>query len=173
MRRSALRGRDMQDLSDLVERVSDILEKTGRRLAVAESCTGGLLAAALTERPGSSVVFECGFVTYSNEAKIRMLGVSETMLDSHGAVSAPVAAAMARGALTRSGADLSVSVTGIAGPAGGSAEKPVGLVFFGFARKGGADVTRMTRFTGDRGSIRGQAVRAALSFLVEDLELTS
>lgn len=160
----------MQDWSDLADRLSSLLETKGQRLAVAESCTGGLLASALTERSGASAVFECGFVTYSNEAKKRMLEVPQALLEAYGAVSAPVAAAMARGALTRSGADHAISVTGIAGPLGGSAEKPVGLVFFGLATKGRAEMTHMNRFTGDRAAVRHQAVHAALSYLIQDLE---
>ncbi len=107
------------------------------RLATAESCTGGLVAGLLTEIAGSSDVVECGFVTYSNEAKQELLGVSEDMLARHGAVSESVARAMAAGALVRSRADVSVSVTGVAGPGGGSMTKPVGLVHFGAAGRGG------------------------------------
>ena len=160
----------MQDFYDLVERLSTLLAARGWRMATAESCTGGLIAATMTERPGASLVFESGFVTYANAAKTRMLGVPESLLEAHGAVSAPVALAMAKGALTHSGADCAVSVTGIAGPEGGSVEKPVGLVHFGVACRGGPELTRMTRFTGDRPAIRAQAVRAALSFLIEALE---
>ena len=106
-------------------------------LATAESCTGGLIAAALTHIAGSSAIVECGFVTYSNAAKTRLLGVSAELIAQHGAVSEPVAAAMAQGALIHSDATIAISVTGIAGPGGGSVEKPVGLVWFGRALRHG------------------------------------
>src|SRR5690242_2197024 len=117
----------------LVERAREVIDANraaGRRIAVAESCTGGLVAAALTEIAGSSDVFEAGFVTYSNEAKTKLLHVSEDVLDTFGSVSVAAAWAMAQGALTASGADVAVALTGIAGPAGGSDRKPVGTVVF-------------------------------------------
>jgi len=122
-----------------------------------------LIAAALTHIAGSSDVFERGFVTYSNEAKIEMLKVPAALIQHHGAVSAEVARAMAEGALTFSHADIAVSVTGVAGPGGGSAEKPVGLVWFGCARRNGDSTTQAKNFTGDRESVRSQSVVFALS----------
>ena len=140
----------------------------GLLLATAESCTGGLIAGALTEIPGSSDVVERGFVTYSNEAKASMLGVPRQMIERHGAVSAEVARAMAEGALAHSAAHLAVSVTGVAGPGGGSAKKPVGLVHFGCATKTGP-VRHMEKRFGDigRGEVRRLSVVAALALLEE------
>lgn len=137
-------------------------------LATAESCTGGLLAALITAIPGSSDVFERGFVTYSNAAKIGCLGVSPLTLEIFGAVSAAAARAMAEGALAHSSANLAVSITGIAGPAGGSPGKPVGLVHFGLARRGGAIVAIEKRF-GDLGrdGVRSGAVAMAIELLLE------
>lgn len=141
-----------------------------RRLlvATAESCTGGLIIGALTEIAGSSDVVERGFVTYSNEAKATMLGVPRELIERHGAVSEPVARAMAEGALAHSSADLAVSVTGVAGPGGGSAEKPVGLVHFGCAAKT-VGVRHKERRFGDLGrtEIRRVSVLTALAFLEE------
>jgi nicotinamide-nucleotide amidase len=136
------------------------------RLATAESCTGGLIVGALTEIAGSSEVVERGFVTYSNEAKTSMLGVPRELIEGHGAVSEAVARAMAEGALAHSAADLVVSVTGIAGPGGGSAGKPVGLVHFGCAAKAHA-VTHLERRFGDvgRSEVRRLTVLAALALL--------
>jgi nicotinamide-nucleotide amidase len=131
-------------------------------LATAESCTGGLIAATLTAISGSSATVLAGYVTYSNEAKTRMLGVPETMLVAHGAVSEPVARQMAEGALADSGADIAVSCTGIAGPSGGSAAKPVGLVFIGCARRGTATRVERHVFPGDRAAVRAATVDAAL-----------
>jgi nicotinamide-nucleotide amidase len=151
------------DLITQAETLLDRLRKRGLKLATAESCTGGLLAALLTEIAGSSDVVERGFVTYSNAAKHEMLGVPETSLAEHGAVSAPVARAMAEGALAHSGADVAVAVTGIAGPGGGTAEKPVGLVHFAAARRGGGVLHRECRF-GDigRSEVRIASLREAL-----------
>ncbi|MGE4482650.1 CinA family protein [Acidocella sp.] len=136
----------------------------GLRLATAESCTGGLVAGALTAIPGSSAIFTHGFVTYANEAKTQMLGVPEAMLAAHGAVSAPVAQAMAEGARTRAGADYAVSTTGIAGPDGGSPRKPVGTVWFGLAGPAGSTAHHKL-FHGNRDEIRAQAVDFALMLL--------
>jgi nicotinamide-nucleotide amidase len=139
------------------------LRAAGLRLAVAESCTGGRLAGALTDVPGASAVFEAGFVTYANHIKSSVLGVPEELLRTHGAVSAQVAAAMARGARERAGADLGVSTTGVAGPDGGSADKPVGLVIFGLATADGAfTLTRRFPAVG-RERIRRYAVQQALA----------
>jgi nicotinamide-nucleotide amidase len=139
--------------------------KRGLRIATAESCTGGLIAAALTDVAGSSDVFERGFVTYSNDAKQELIAVPPAVLTKFGAVSAETAEAMARGALARSRADVAISVTGIAGPDGGSSEKPVGLVWFGLARKGGPTLTVHEIFPGDRAAIRQAAVARALALL--------
>lgn len=142
----------------------------GVMIATAESCTGGLIAAALTDIPGSSDVVERGFVTYSNTAKSEMLGVPEALIRDHGAVSAEVAGAMALGALKHSRAGLAVSITGVAGPGGGTATKPVGLVYFAVAAADGR-VNRVERRFGalSRATIRKKAVRTALSLLEEML----
>lgn len=137
----------------------------GLMLCTAESCTGGLIAATLTDIPGSSAFVWGGFVTYSNAAKTALLDVPEALLNAYGAVSAEVAAAMAAGALVRSDADVSVAVTGIAGPGGGSADKPVGTVWFGFARTGAAPHTERRVFQGARAAVRTQTVAHALTGL--------
>ena len=157
----------------LVEAARNVVEANraaGLRVATAESCTGGLVAAALTEIAGSSDVVEAGFVTYSNEAKIELLGVSEEVLETFGAVSIAVAWAMAQGALARSSADVAVAITGIAGPGGGSERKPVGTVVFARARRG-ADPKEMmadTKVFADlgRGGVRLQAALCALELLM-------
>jgi nicotinamide-nucleotide amidase len=131
-------------------------------LATAESCTGGLIAATLTAIAGSSDVVERGFVTYSNEAKTDLVGVDPALIATHGAVSEPVARAMAEGAVTRSRADIAVSVTGVAGPGGGTATKPVGLVWFGCARRGRQTVSLSHVFPGDRMEVRRATVAEAL-----------
>lgn len=137
----------------------------GLRVATAESCTGGLVAAALTAVADSSAVVECGFVTYSIAAKTEMLGVPAALIAEQGAVSEAVARAMAEGALMRSRAQLAVSVTGLAGPGGGTAEKPVGLVWLGCARAGMETVAAQHVFPGDRAAVRQAAVVAALALL--------
>ena len=158
------------ELIELATRVVDSNRALGRRVAVAESCTGGLVSAALTEIPGSSEIFEEGFVTYSNEAKSDMLGVSTDVLETFGAVSVATAWAMAQGALSRSGADVAVAITGIACPAGGSEKKPVGTVVFARAdRKADPhDMVADTRDFGDlgRGGVRLQAALCALELLL-------
>ena len=136
------------------------------RLATAESCTGGMVAAALTDIPGSSDIVERGLVTYSNEAKSELLGIPPTVVKQHGAVSAEVAGAMATGALAHAPVDLAVGITGIAGPGGGSPEKPVGLVWFGIAAKGAEAKTESHVFRGDRAAIRIAATRRALELLL-------
>lgn len=141
------------------------LKRRGWSAATAESCTGGGIAQALTTIGGSSEWFDRGFVTYSNDAKQELLDVSAATLAAHGAVSAETAAAMARGALAHASAEVAVSVTGVAGPTGGSAAKPVGTVWFGFAVRGGETHTRHRLFTGDRQAIRRQAVLFALDGL--------
>ena len=140
----------------------------GLKLATAESCTGGLIAACLTEIAGSSDVVERGFVTYSNEAKSELLGVPPALIADKGAVSAEVAEAMADGALAQSHADAAVSVTGIAGPGGGTAEKPVGLVYLGACRRGGRPRHLRRVFPGDREAVRRAALEEALD-LAQDL----
>jgi nicotinamide-nucleotide amidase len=147
------------------ERVLAACRAAGLSVATAESCTGGLVAAALTAIAGSSDVVERGFVTYSNAAKTELLDVPAALIAAEGAVSEPVARRMAEGALARSAADLAVSVTGIAGPGGGSQSKPVGLVWFGLARRGAATLTRREVFPGDRGEVRRAAVLVALGLL--------
>jgi len=149
----------------LAEAVLAACRRKGMKLATAESCTGGMVAAALTDIAGSSDVVERGFVTYSNEAKTELLGVPPALIAAHGAVSAEVAAAMAKGALARAPVDLSVAITGIAGPGGGSAAKPVGLVWFGCAGRGRQTVTETHIFSGDRGAVRLAATRRALELL--------
>jgi len=141
------------------------LKRGSLMLATAESCTGGLIAACMTEIAGASEVLERGFVTYSNAAKVEQLGVPAAIIAEQGAVSAEVAEAMAAGALAHSGADLAVAVTGIAGPGGGSAAKPVGLVYLGGARRGAAPVSERRVFVGDRHSIRLAAVAAAFDLI--------
>ena len=139
-------------------------------VATAESCTGGLIAGALTDIAGSSDVVERGFVTYSNRAKTEMLGVPAPLIISHGAVSAEVARAMATGALAHAPVELAVAVTGIAGPGGGSPDKPVGLVHFGIARKGKEVQSEQHVFPGDRSGIRRATVERALELLLAAAE---
>ena len=151
----------------LVARLADALRARGERLATAESCTGGLIAAACTDLAGSSDWFERGLVSYSNAAKTELLGVDAALIGAHGAVSEPVARAMAAGALARSHADWAVAVTGIAGPGGGSAEKPVGLVWLAWCRRGGEPQAERRVFAGDRAAVRGATVVRALEGLLE------
>jgi len=139
-------------------------------LTTAESCTGGLIAACLTEVAGASTVFMRGFVTYANVAKTDQLGVPADMIAEHGATSEEVARAMAEGALERARADIAVSATGIAGPGGGTPTKPVGLVHMAAARRGGDTLHRADQFAGDRQAVRGQAVDAALALLLRQAE---
>ncbi len=145
----------------------------GVMIATAESCTGGLVSAAITDIAGSSAVFERGFVTYSNNSKAELLGVPSSLIEQHGAVSAEVACAMAEGAIKHSRATLSVSITGIAGPGGGSAEKPVGIVHFATAVKG-SDIIHFERRFGDlsREAIRNAAVDVALQALIDRVNNT-
>lgn len=147
------------------------LRASGWRLATAESCTGGLVAAACTAVAGSSEWFDRGFVTYSNEAKQELLGVPGALIDAHGAVSEPVARAMAEGALARSEADLAVSVTGIAGPGGATPGKPVGTVWLGWCCRGAASQAERLQLPGDRAAVRAQTVGTALQRLAELAEL--
>jgi len=142
------------------------LRARGWRLATAESCTGGLIAAACTALPGSSDWFERGFVTYSNRAKCELLGVPASLIVQHGAVSEAVAQAMAEGALAQSPADLAVAVTGIAGPDGGTADKPVGLVWLATARRGAATQAERLQLDGDRAAVRARSVQIAFERLL-------
>lgn len=152
----------------LAERVLAEARKRGLKIATAESCTGGMVSAALTDIAGSSDVFERGFVTYSNDAKQEMLGVAAATIAAHGAVSTQTARAMAEGAIRNSRADIAVAITGVAGPGGGSAEKPVGLVCFAIARKDQATLERRQQFNdGGRTAIRQDATRMALEMLLD------
>ncbi len=154
------------DTPRLVALLAEWLPPRGWQMATAESCTGGQIAGACTDLAGSSNWFERGFVTYSNEAKNEMLGVDMALIDAHGAVSEPVARAMVEGAIARSHATVAVSVTGVAGPGGGSAEKPVGTVWFGWSVDGRVRTERR-RFDGDRAAVRAATVRYALQTLAE------
>ena len=153
--------------ADLTDISAQLLAR-GWMLATAESCTGGLIAGACTDRAGSSQWFERGFVTYSNDAKADMLGVPSALIAQHGAVSEPVARAMAEGALAHSRAQVSLAVTGVAGPSGGSADKPVGTVWFGWCVAGQTEAQRC-RFDGDRSAVRAQATLHALRELARRL----
>lgn len=153
-------------LETLSRLVGDHLAARGWRLATAESCTGGWVAEVVTATAGSSGWFDCGFITYSNDAKCALLGVSPMTLARHGAVSEPTTAAMVRGTLEQAEADLALSISGIAGPGGGSADKPVGTVCFGWGRTGESPQTATCRFDGDREAVRRQAVIFALTELI-------
>jgi len=150
------------EIDAIVPALADALRQAGLRMATAESCTGGLIAGACTTIAGSSDWFERGFVTYSNEAKTEMLGVDPALIGGHGAVSEPVARAMAEGAIARSHAQLAVAVTGVAGPGGGSASKPVGTVWLAWARAGQPTRTELLNLSGDRRAVREQTVLHAL-----------
>ncbi len=152
------------DTPALIELLADLLQRKHWMMATAESCTGGLIAGACTDLSGSSNWFERGFVTYSNEAKTEMIGVDATLIAAHGAVSEEVARAMAEGAVARSNAQVAVAVTGVAGPTGGSPEKPVGTVWFGWSVNGQVRTERR-RFDGDRAAVRAATVRYALQML--------
>jgi nicotinamide-nucleotide amidase len=156
--------------------ITGLAEELGRRLAArglfaatAESCTGGLVAGAITAIAGSSAWFDRGFVTYSNEAKVDMLGVDPATLEQHGAVSEATALAMAEGAVRQSRASVAVAVTGIAGPAGGTPSKPVGMVCFGWAMRGGATASATHQLPGDREAVRRRSVVLALEGLIDCL----
>jgi nicotinamide-nucleotide amidase len=161
----------MDDWGGLADRFLNACARRKILVATAESCTGGMIISLLTDIPGSSSMVDCGFVTYSNEAKIDMLGVSEETLDKYGAVSAETAHEMAEGALKNSRAGLTLAVTGIAGPDGGSAEKPVGLVWFGMARFGKPVVTESRQFLNlGRDYIRRETVKHALNMGLKALD---
>lgn len=154
-----------QDILDDAARLLSELQTQGLTLATAESCTGGLIAAALTSVAGSSATLLCGFVTYSNASKAAMLGVDPGVIAAEGAVSESVARAMAAGAQSRSGADMAVACTGVAGPGGGSATKPVGLVHLAVARAGGQVLHRRCVFPGDRQAVRAATVREGFALI--------
>ncbi len=157
-------------LEALAARLGEALMARGWLLAAAESCTGGWAAQAITAIPGSSTWFDRGFVTYSNAAKQELLGVSTATLATHGAVSEPTVREMALGALAHSQAQAAFAISGIAGPGGGTPEKPVGTVCFAWALRGGAVETTTSRFDGDRRSIRAQSVAHALQGMLERLQ---
>jgi nicotinamide-nucleotide amidase len=154
-------------LDALAGQIGTVLGKHGHKLAAAESCTGGWVCQAVTGVAGSSAWFDCGFVTYSNSAKQRLLGVPESVLADFGAVSEETVRAMAAGALRNSPADCVVAVSGIAGPTGATPGKPVGTVWFAWQRREGRCATRRMQFDGDRRSVRGQAVAVALQGILE------
>ena len=157
---------------ELLQQVTELLAAARAKelkIATAESCTGGLISALLTDVAGSSDVFERGFVTYSNQAKMDLLGVPENLLRTHGAVSAPVAWAMAEGALRHARANIAVAVTGIAGPGGGTAEKPVGLVYIAVSNGSDTQVTEQRFLDIGRSAVRQATVKAALALLSSTL----
>lgn len=156
-------------MDGVIEKLFGLLEQQNWKIATAESCTGGLIAAAITEIAGSSAYFERGFVTYSNEAKMESLGVNPVTLQVYGAVSEQCARLMARGAFAHSLADIALSVTGIAGPGGGSVDKPVGTVYIGLSTDSHAEVHKHV-FEGDRSAVRQQTVEAALQHAIDYLE---
>lgn len=153
----------------LLEDIAQLAQRRSAVIATAESCTGGWVAQELTSIAGSSVWFDRGFVTYSNAAKEEMLGVSAEIIKNHGAVSEQVVRAMAEGVLAKSSASISVSISGVAGPGGGSAEKPVGTVWFAWAEAGQETEVQKYCFEGDRESVRKQAVRVALQGILKKL----
>ena len=156
-------------IATLAGEVAAVLTEQKLTLAVAESCTGGGLCQALTDIPGSSNWFDRGFITYSNQAKIEMLGVSSTLLEQYGAVSFEAARAMVEGVHGQSNAELAIAITGIAGPDGGTAEKPVGTVFFGIGQKGQAVKIDKRRFKGGREEVRARSVEFVLKALLKTL----
>ena len=155
----------MMNTTDLTKTLAEILLSRNWAVSLAESCTGGLVSATLTELAGSSEWFERGYITYSNESKTECLDVSAQLIESHGAVSEQVAKAMAEGARAHSGSNVAISITGIAGPSGGSAEKPVGTVCFGWATEN-QTLTKTMCFDGDRQMVRQQATEFALTELI-------
>ena len=158
------------DAEGLVARIGAALVERGESMVAAESCTGGLIAAACTSRPGSSEWFERGVVSYSNAAKVELLGVADALIAGHGAVSAEVARAMAEGAVARSPAAWAVAVTGIAGPGGGTPAKPVGTVWIATARRDGTAEATLLNAAGDRASVRERSVAVALELLLARIE---
>ena len=154
----------------LVERLAGELNRRNAYIATAESCTGGWISKVLTDMPGSSAWFEYGFVSYGNNAKVALLNVDPALIEKYGAVSGEVAEAMVAGALAASGAQLALAVTGIAGPDGGTPDKPVGTVWFAFAAAGRGVVSACQHFEGDRDTVRRQTVSTALSGVLKYLE---
>lgn len=161
-----------EELHQLAGELGEILRARGWMLATAESCTGGWVGQLVTALPGSSQWYERGFITYANAAKIEMLGVPAATLDEHGAVSEQAASAMAAGALAHSHAQAALAISGIAGPGGGTRQKPVGLVCYGWALADGTVMSSTCRLDGDREEIRSRAVAAALRGLIELLNAT-
>ena len=159
----------MDDLNELAQRLAGVLAGKGRMLAVAESRTGGWVAKTLTDLAGSSAWFERGFISYHNRAKAEMLGVATHTLQQHGAVSEAVVREMVQGALTQSQADIAVAVTGVAGPGGGTADKPVGTVWIAWLRRDAEPHVQRCRFDGDREAVRAQTVARAFEGLLEAL----
>ncbi|WP_144395531.1 CinA family protein [Pleionea sediminis] len=157
----------LNNLTELVTLIAEHCEKNNHMIATAESCTGGLIAKTLTDFAGSSGWFDSGFITYSNRAKHIMLGVDIDIIESQGAVSQSVVEAMCRGAILNSTATLAVAVSGVAGPGGGSAEKPVGTVWVGWQRKNEEPNTRCYHFSGDRAAVREQTLLTALNLYIE------
>ena len=153
-------------MHSLVEELTLLLISKNLRLVTAESCTGGMIAAVMTDRSGSSAIFERGYVTYSNESKIEELGVKSETIETYGAVSEQTAAEMAQGALKNSHADIALSITGIAGPNGGTEQKPVGLVYIGIAQQNQPPQVFKHNFDGDRMSIRQETLEQALNHLI-------
>ncbi len=156
-----------EEIYRLSERLGSLLKQSGRVLATAESCTGGWISQAITMVPGSSSWFDCGFVTYTNRSKEELLGVRATTLERHGAVSELTVREMAQCVLQRTRADYSVAVSGVAGPDGGSADKPVGTVWLAVSARDSVTQARRLQLTGDRDAVRRQAVIAALQALIE------
>ena len=156
-----------KELLEATDKLLLLCNEAGLRLATAESCTGGLIAGCMTEITGASNVLERGFVTYSNESKTALLGVSKELLETMGAVSEEVASTMAEGAIEAAGVDLSIAVTGVAGPGGGTKEKPVGLVHMAAAAQGTSTLHERHLFEGGRTEVRMQAVRAAIELLTK------
>jgi nicotinamide-nucleotide amidase len=157
----------LPEITRLAVNLGNVLLRGNLRCSVAESCTGGSLAAAITGVSGSSKWFECGYVTYSNASKLQLPGVSSAVIDSYGAVSDPVVRAMAKGTLVASKANLSVAISGIAGPLGGTSEKPVGTVWLAWANDAGLVDSECFLFAGDRNAVREQAVIKALEKLIQ------
>lgn len=156
---------------ELAHTLYELLKQRNMTVATAESCTGGMIGAALTSVPGVSDCYGFGVVTYADEAKEKLLGVKHETLKTHGAVSEETAREMALGAVKLSGASVAVAVTGVAGPGGATAEKPVGLVYIGFAQKNGESTAYKNIFKGDRDSVREQTVNAALKTVIENIKI--
>jgi len=161
------------DLKDLGQQLGLMLRARNSVIATAESCTGGWIAQAITSVSGSSDWFNCGLVTYSNDSKVALLGVEEELLVRHGAVSEQVALAMIDGVMARTGADCAIATTGIAGPGGGTADKPVGTVWIGLGIQGRKSTAKCYFFSGDRESVRHQTAHVGLSWMIDELDEAS